>query len=154
MVNHKMPDYYLLLADIAEHEGQRELTEMYTNKFIELASSKAYGDMYNSYIIEIWTESRPEEALRLAEAEVNNRATPETYSILAYASLKAKEKVKALQIIDSQVRNKTFEPLATYYTAEVYKANGKKKEVEVLKKELQDAAFELGPVLRNKIDRL
>ncbi len=154
MENHKMPDYYLFLAEMAEHEGELELAEINTNKFVELASSKAYGDMYNSYLIEIWTDSRPEEALRLAENEIENRATPETYSILAYASLKAKEKVKALQIIDSEVRNKTFEPLATYYTAEVYKANGKKKEVEALKKELKEAAFELGPVRSEKIDRL
>jgi tetratricopeptide (TPR) repeat protein len=154
MVNHKAPDYYLMLADMAENDENYTLSDQYTNKFVELARSKSYAAMYNTYLIEILAENNPEVALGLAETEVNNRPAPETYSLLAYACLKTKDKERALKIIDSEVRYKTFDPMADYFAAEVYKANGRMKEVKELKKNLKEAAFELGPVLSKKIEKL
>ena len=63
------------------------------------------------------------------------------------------EKERALDIIESRVKDKTSEPMAAYYMALVYQANGRTKELQQLKKELQEAAFELGPVLTKKINK-
>jgi len=154
MVNHTAPDYYLFLADIAEIEGNEELKDKNIDRFIELASTKSYGSMYNTSLIEILAESKPEEAVKLAEMEVDNRATPETYALLAYALGRKGEKAKAYEMIDIHVNNRTSEPRALYFVSWIYKANGMTKKLKELKNELEHAAFELGPVLVSKIAEL
>ena len=154
MVHHKAPDYYLLKAEMADYKERPSEATLYTNKFITTVEAPAYGGMYNTHLIEIYTETNPERALLLAEKEVTNRATPETYHLLAYAQLKTGNKEKALQTIETYVVGKTFEPLAQYHTALIYKANGMHSKVTSLKKELLDASFELGPVLTKKIEKL
>lgn len=153
MKNHKIPDYYLFLAEMAENEKDDAKAEAYTTSFINAATNEAYGKMYNAYLIEVLAEKDPNRAMAIAEVEVTERATPETYSLLAYTRLMKGEKKQALEIIESRVKDKTSEPMATYYMALVYQANGMKKELQELKKELQEAAFELGPVLSKKIDK-
>lgn len=154
MQNHKAPDYYLFLAEMAENDKDDIKAGEYTAAFINAATDETYGGMYNAPLIEVLAETAPDRALAIAEAEVNDRATPETYSLLAYASLMKGEKQRALEIIESRVKGKTYEPMATYYSAVVYKANDKNTELKPLKKELQEAAFELGPVLSKKIEDL
>jgi hypothetical protein len=154
MVNHTAPDYYLFLADIAEIEGNEELKDKNIDRFIEFASTKSYGSMYNTSLIEILAESKPEEAVKLAEMEVDNRATPETYALLAYALGRKGEKAKAYEMIDIHVNNRTSEPRALYFVSWIYKANGMTKKLKELKNELEHAAFELGPVLVSKIAEL
>ena len=110
--------------------------------------------MYNSQLIELYTKTNPQNALRLAQNEVENRATPNTYSLLAYAQLKMGEKDLALSTIENFVAKKTSEPLANYYAVLIYKANGMAAKSESLKSELQKSAFELGPLLMGKIENL
>lgn len=154
MVHHQVPDYFLLKAEMAEFNNQLSEAEVFIDSFVNNASETDYGDMYNAYLIEIYAESQPEKALTLATQEIQNRATPETYSLLAYAQLMAGMNAEALQTIENFVAGKTFEPMAQYYSALVYKANGKSDMVKPLKKELLTAAFELGPVLTEKIEKL
>ncbi|MBT8261192.1 MAG: tetratricopeptide repeat protein [Bacteroidia bacterium] len=154
MVNHKVPDYYLILADMAEYEGNEKLMNSLLDKFIETASSNVYGAMYNTSLIEVLTESRPEKARRMAEIEIENRPTPEIYALLAYTMAMTGDKEEAGEIIDSHVRKKTFEPMSLYFSASVYKLNGNTKELKGVKKELEEASFELGPVLVKKIKEL
>ncbi len=154
MIHHKTPDYYLLKAEMADYDKDPLAATLYTNKFIAAAEASAYGYMYNIHLIEAYAETDPEKALLLAEKEVRNRATPETYHLLAYTQLKSGKKTEALQTIETYVVGKTFEPMAQYHTALVYIANGMDKEVVSLKKELIDASFELGPSLTEKIKKL
>ncbi|WP_034258692.1 tetratricopeptide repeat protein [Altibacter lentus] len=154
MVQHKAPDYYLLKAEMAEYNDDASEAAAFTNKFIAAVSQPQYGAMYNAYLIEIYSEEDPQKALEMAKQEVENRATPETYHLLALAQLKAGNEKEALQTVRDHVVGKTFEPMATYHTALVYKANGMEKEVAPLKEELLTAQFELGPVLTEKVRQL
>ena len=154
MVNHKSPDYHLLKAEMAEFDNNETKVEKHNEKFLTSLSENDYKGMYNAYLIEYYAEDKPEKALELAKEEVNNRATPETYSLLALAELKAGNKEEALQAIEQHVEGKTFEPMAQYYSALVYKANGQKGKVTPLKDELSGASYELGPVLAKKIAQL
>ncbi len=154
MVNHKVPDYHLLKAEIAEYEGNTSEAEKQKNMFLTAVEESDYGNMYNTYLIELLAESNPQKALKLAMAEVNNRATPETYQLLAYAQLKAGQKDAALQTIENYVADKTSEPTALYYSALIYKANGQKDKVASLKEELLEAKYELGPVTAKEIEKL
>lgn len=148
------PDYYLLKAEMAAYNGNAKLEEKNVEAFLSAVSDPLYGGMYNTYLIELYTDKNPEKALALAVKEIQNRATPETYQLLAYAQLKAGKKEKALETINKYVSGKTFEPMAQYHSALIYKANGMTAETNNMKNELKDAAFELGPVVMAEVNRL
>ncbi len=154
MAYHKVPDYHLLKSEMAEFNGDLNEQKEHTLKFLETASGDSYGEMYNTYLIELHADTDPEKAVSLAEAEVNARATPETYHLLALAQLSNGDAASALNTIQEFVDGKTSEPMALLHTAMVYKANGMKKEVKALKNELLEAAFELGPVVTKKVEAL
>ncbi|MGB1451247.1 MAG: tetratricopeptide repeat protein, partial [Marinirhabdus sp.] len=151
---HAMPDHYLLKAEMAEYNGNKEQSERYTTMFVEMATNGNYGAMYRPHLVEIYAGGDPKKALALAKAEVAARATPQTYSLLAYAQLQNNKKEEALKTIENHVAGKTPEPMAAYYSALVYKANGMHAKVKPIKEELQAAWFEMGPVLSKKIRSL
>lgn len=154
--NYQAPDFFLLKSEIAAYMGdEQERLSNIDNYFIAL-ENPAYGVMYNAHNISLYL-GRTEQfskALELAKVEVNNRATPESYSLLAYAYLKIGDKEKALELVEKYVEGKTFEPAMLYYTAEIFKANNKADMVSVLKKELLGAVYELGPSSLDSITKL
>lgn len=141
------PDYNLLKAEIYAYQGNLEKSKNLTQKFIEEASSPLYGDMYNSYLLEIYAndEATASKGVAIAEREIKNRATPETYDLLSYAHLKNGDARKALDIQQQYVIGKTFEPIAQLHAAEIYKQLEMYDKVKPLKEELLEATFELGP---------
>lgn len=154
MVNHKAPDYHLLKAEIAAYEENTSEEKKQYDLFLKTAKNSDYGAMYNTYLINLYAETNPEEALKLAAMEITNRATPETYQLLAYAQLKNGQKEAALKTIEQYVEGKTEEPKALFHSALVYKANGMNEKVASLKEELLGASYELGPVKAKEIQKL
>ncbi|TRO67318.1 tetratricopeptide repeat protein [Christiangramia sabulilitoris] len=154
--SHRSPDLYLLQAEIAEHTGNKDLYDTSMNNFQNLISNANYGEMYNAHNLKVYfSESGKElKAIDLARKEVANRATPETFQLLALAHLNNGNKKEALKIIRNKVEGKTFEPEAQLAMAKVYKANELTSEVERLKKELLEAKYELGPVTYKEIQKL
>lgn len=154
MKTHKAPDYFLLKSEMAKFDGNFSEVTKQSQNFIDAINNGNYGGMYNTYLIKLYTETDPEMALSLAQRELSNRATPETYQLLAFAQLKAGQKEEALITLETHVVGKTSEPKALYCTALVYKANGMNDRVIPLKEDLLDASFELGPVLAKEIEKL
>lgn len=153
---HQSPDYYLLKAEIADF--QKDLTAKKTNitAYLEAIQKPEYGDMYNTHTAEILVSEKEayDAALTIAQKEVNNRPTPQSYDLLAYVYQQKGEYKKALAIAETHVTGKTFEPLAQYHLAEIYKANGLYDRITSIKKELADASYELGPVTTSAIENL
>ncbi|MDC8003566.1 tetratricopeptide repeat protein [Aureisphaera galaxeae] len=154
MIGHAIPDYHLFKSELYAYENDETNAEQYENQFLSEIEKGNYGDMYNAYRIELWADSQPDKALDLAKKEVENRPTPEAYHLLALAKLRNGDTQGALQTIESRVENKTYEPMAAYHSALVYKANAKSDEMKDLKAELLEAEFELGPELIKKIEDL
>ncbi|TDQ29407.1 tetratricopeptide repeat protein [Zeaxanthinibacter enoshimensis] len=153
---HQSPDYFLLKSEIANYMDDRQKQLKNLEKYMSLVRNDAYGEMYNAYNIKLYLDETDEiaEALDIARREVNNRPTPETYGLLAYAHLKAGEEKIARRIVEDHVKGKTFEPGILLQTAAIYKANGQEEEVRTLKEELLEATYELGPVTEQEIRRL
>lgn len=154
MINHKTPDYYLLKGEMAEFDGNTSEAEKQYNMFLTATDNPNYGGMYNAYLINLYADTDPEKALKLAAQEITNRATPETYQLLAYSQLKYGDKEGALKTIEEYVAGKTSEPKALFHSALIYKANGMKEKVATLKEELMGAFYELGPVKAKEIENL
>ncbi|MEZ4778302.1 MAG: hypothetical protein R2786_02870 [Flavobacteriaceae bacterium] len=149
-----MPDDYLRKAELFTFERNTDAAAIAEKDFMDAVTSGGFGAMYNAYLIEMYAERNPEKAQELAETEVRNRDTPLMNAFLAFAQLKHQQKEVALQTIETKVDGKTFEPMALYYAALVYKANGQKEKVKAIKAELETASFELGPVLSEKVNDL
>ncbi|MCM4165719.1 MULTISPECIES: tetratricopeptide repeat protein [unclassified Arenibacter] len=147
------PDYFLLKAQIADYMGDTFGLANNLDSYALAVEHPDYGAMYNVYnaIMYLeWTEQY-HKALKVAEIEVGNRPTPESYDLLAYSYFKLGEKDKALEIVRRHIEGKTYEPAILYRTAEIYKATGAYSKVAELKQELLGAIYELGPTKENKI---
>jgi Tfp pilus assembly protein PilF len=152
--NHNLPDYYLLKAEMASYQGDSVLSEEYMQQFFTLANKPLYGDMYNTHKIRALVKTDPYKALQLAQKEVDNRSTPQSYQLLALAQLASNQKQEALATITNFVVGKTSEPMALLYSAQVYKANGMLDKVTALKTALLPASYELGPEIYKQVTAL
>ena len=151
---HQSPDYYLFKAELAEFEGDTLQKDKYLKIYLDSVNNPKYGNMYNVHTSKLLADVNSEKAVELAKIEVQNRPTPMSYDLLAWSYFKTGKKEKALEIIDTFVANKTFEPEAQYHMAEIYKANGKTDKVKALKKELLASSYELGPVTTKQVSQL
>ncbi len=154
--NHHAPDYYLLKSEIAEYQGDQWESLVNLDKYLKLIEDPAYGDMYNAYNISVYLDrtGQFEKALGLAKREVDNRPTPESYSLLAYTYFKMGELSKALHIVEKHIEGQSAEPSIHYRIAEIYKASGNHARATQLKEELNGAIYELGPQMAEPISRL
>ena len=151
LANHNLPDYYLLKAEMASYQGDSVLSEEYMQQFFTLANNPLYGDMYNTHKIRALVKTDPYKALQLAQKEVDNRTTPQSYQFLALAQLASNQKQEALATITNFVVGKTNEPMALLHSAQVYKANGMLDKVTALKTALLPASYELGPEIYKQV---
>lgn len=153
---HQSPDYFLLKAEIAEYQNDLTTQQKNIDTYFEAIQNPAYGGMYNTHTAEILLsqKKRYDEALKIAQEEVANRPTPQSYDLLAYVYQQKGEYKKALDIAENFIAEKTYEPLAQYHLAEIYKANGLYDRVQPIKKELLKASYELGPVTTSAIKNL
>lgn len=148
------PDYYLLKAEISEYLEDEKMRVSYLARYEDAVKNKQYGEMYNAYNVELFVEKYPDSALAIAQREIENRATAQTYDLLAWSQLHKGNSSKALEIMENHVVDKTYEPVVLYHLAEVYKANNMPEKVKPLKEELLGASYELGPVMVLKIKQL
>jgi tetratricopeptide (TPR) repeat protein len=147
---HPSPDYILLRSQMAAFDKNTSLTNALEQNFIAATSTPAYAGMYDAYLIKM-LENEPEKAKMLAQNEVKNRPTAVSYELLASAYAMENNGTKALEIVETKVLNATFEPKSLLGAAKIYKLNKQSEQVAILKKELLEAGFELGPVLKQEI---
>lgn len=154
--HYKAPDYYLLKSEIAAYMKDDAARLSNLDRYFKAVANSDYGAMYNAYNVTLMldTTQQPEEALELANEEVQNRPTAHSYGLLAYAYFKLGDLDKALSITDEYITGKTSEPGVLLYAAEIYKADGRMEAVKELKTELAGAAYELGPTREVRIRNL
>lgn len=150
----KTPDFWLTLAEMEEWEGNTEKSNSYKQLFLREVQQPEYGDMYNKYLIQVYTEQvkNYEKALQLAKREVNNRPTPETYDWLAWVYYNKGEKEKAYSIASTYVYGQTFEPDAMLHTGLIFAANQQEEKAREILEECLDSSFELGPLTTKLIN--
>lgn len=151
--NHPVPDYHLMLAEIATFENNLIAKNKHIQLFIDEVTKPVYGNMYNKYLFALLTNEKNDfnGALHIARTEIFNRPTPQSYELLAWALFKSGNLTEANKIAKSRVIEKTFEPDALYRIGILLKSSAEKK---LAKKYLSDAlesSFELGPVLTAEI---
>lgn len=145
------PQIKLMLAEIAEYEENFELSELLLEDYYEKVSRPEFGFMYSKYLILIDAEKSSEKAVQNALIEIERRATPETYDLLAWSYFKNKQLTKALKIAQDYLVDKTSEPEILYHLGMIYKANGDVEKSNTYLEEAFESEFELGPLLSHQI---
>lgn len=150
---HPVPDYDLLLAQIAAYEKETKIEEKLYDKFIAEVSDERYGDLYNKYVFYLMTDKKNDldKALTIAKIEVSNRPTAQSYDLLAWIYFRQGNSEKALSIASAYVENKNFEPEALYHLGMIYAEAGNTRKAKHFIKEAEGSAIELGPELASKI---
>ncbi len=150
---HSVPDYDLLLSDIATFENKPEEATAFSQSFIQKASNPDYGNMYKAYLgnLKASNMEHADEALAIATDEIAERPHPMSYVLLAWAVFQKGDKQAALDIIQKHVMNQTQEPEALYHSGVILAGTGNKKEAKKYLEEALDASYELGPVATQEI---
>ena len=150
---HPVPDYDLLLAEIAAYENDRSAAEDLQARFIAAVSDSRYGDMYNKYTFYLMIDEIKDftKALQIAQREVSNRPTSQSYDLLAWAYYNLGRKEDAFKIAKSFVENRNYEPTALYHLGVIYAHTGDLKKAKHFMREAESSAFELGPQLYAEI---
>ncbi|SEP40263.1 hypothetical protein [Mucilaginibacter sp. OK283] len=142
--HNKLPDPLFKMYQAAQQSGNKSMQKKYAAAFVHAATDPRYGMMYNKYLIEIYTGilHQPNEAEKLARAELLNRATPQTYAWLAYALFKNNKKNEAYRVYEQYVAGRPLEGLELFYIGSLLKGMGKG----------YDANKYLNAALQNKYD--
>ena len=150
---HPVPDYDLMLAKIADYEKNWSAKKKLLDKFLSEVSDPLYGDMYNKYVFYLSSDEirNTTKALSIAEREVNNRPTAQSFDLLAWANFQAGHREEALKIERSFVENKNFEPDAFYHMGIIYATSGNAAQGKKYLSQARRASFELGPVMADQI---
>jgi tetratricopeptide (TPR) repeat protein len=150
----EMPDMHLLLAKIAEQENNTSEKNKQLQLFAQKASEAKYGDMYNKYLALLEAEefNNPNQTITIAEVEIKNRPTPQSYDLLAWGYFQQGLVEKAIEVSQQYVEGKTFEPEAIYHLGMIYKKVDNGKSREYLEEALQ-SSFELGPAIATSIQK-
>ncbi|MBW1295925.1 tetratricopeptide repeat protein [Aquimarina litoralis] len=154
--NHQSPDYFLLKAEIAEYQKDNIAKKINLIKYINSVKDERYGGMYNTHTALLLAEEYEafDKALMIADEEIENRPTPQSYDLKAYIlNLKGEHK-RALEIAEKYIIDKTFEPVANLHIAQIYKANNLSEKADPIIKELIESSYELGPVVSQEIPTL
>lgn len=147
------PEYKLLLAEIADAEKNTAEKLLWISKFINQATEIRYSNMYSKYLVKVFSEElqNHDKALLIAEKELSNRLTPETWEWIAWIKFLQGKKTEALTLVEKYVYGYNYEPEALLHVALIFEANGKLNESRRLFSECLKSSFELGPVLTEKI---
>jgi tetratricopeptide (TPR) repeat protein len=149
-----MPDLDLMLAQIAETEGDLTGKKQVLKRFTTEVSNPAYRDMFNKYLSTLHAETfgNYEQAIHIANIEIKNRPTPQSYDLLAWSYCQQGKLDKALTIAQDYVEDQTYEPVALYHLGVIYRANNQKEKGRGYLEKALNSSFELGPVTTAKIE--
>jgi tetratricopeptide (TPR) repeat protein len=152
-VRKRMPEAHLMLAEIAAVEDNEREKLLQLKKFKSIVSDARYKTMYNKYLAVLEAEefNNAEAAVLIAQAEIVNRPTPESYDLLAWSYYHQGKFEQALDIVSHRVENQTFEPESLYHIGMIYQANGNKEKARHYLTQALESKFELGPSSYQKI---
>ncbi|HZI24013.1 MAG TPA: tetratricopeptide repeat protein, partial [Chryseolinea sp.] len=148
-----LPEAHLMLAEIAECDGDEKEKASQLKKFKSLVSSPQSKFMYHKYLATLEAEefNNPAAAVAIAHEEIANRPTPQSYDLLAWGYYHQKNFREALSVAAGHVENQTFEPEAFYHLGMIYEANGNKEKARYYLTAALESEFELGPSTSRKI---
>lgn len=122
-----LPDVLLKEAFVYEKIGDSAMAKQVAAQFAGEVSKPVYGNMYNKYLIDLYTGLliNPPMAKEIAIRELTIRKTPAAYSWYAYTLFKNGENAEAEKVYKNYVSGKPLEGLELYYMGMMQEGVGK-----------------------------
>ncbi len=123
----KQPDAIFKLVQVYEKRVDSILQKKYAYEFVTIVTNATYGNMYNKYVLQMYTGilNESEKAEKLAIRELDGRATPQTYAWLVWSLFKNNKVDEASKIYRKHVSGKPLEGLELYWMGKYMKAINK-----------------------------
>lgn len=143
------PDPLYKLAKICAEADDSVSAKKYALQFEAQVTQAVYGNMYNKYLVDLYTSilHAPAKAVLVAEMELANRNTPQTNAWYVYALMANGETDKAYTIYRSQVSGKPLEGLELYWMGKLMEQLNKGYNASEYYKEAKRNKYDLDPYM-------
>jgi hypothetical protein len=151
----KLPDPLFKLYQLAQQKKDSALQDHYANEFAAIATDTLYGNMYNKYLVELYTGilHNPAKAERLAAAELNNRSTPQTNAWYAWTLFSNNKKEEAYKVYEQSVSGKPLEGLELYWMGKIMQGLGKGYNAQQFFKAAWKNHYDLSPAMAEDLEK-
>jgi hypothetical protein len=152
----RLPDAIYYREWIAEQKADTTAQKQFAAEFVSKAFADVYGGMYHKYLVELYTGilHSPQQALAIAEKEIDNRATPQTYAWLAWTLHRTNQGVKAMEVYKAHVSGKPLEALELYWMGKMMKDMGKTYNATEFFKAASINLYDLSPAKQRDLNEL
>jgi tetratricopeptide (TPR) repeat protein len=111
------PEPLFKLIAVAQQRSDSISELKYAKAFEQKVTDTLYGNMYNKYLIQLYTGilNNPAKAEVIAKAELQNRSTPQTFAWYAWSLICNNKKEEAYRVYKNYVSGKPLEGLELYW---------------------------------------
>ena len=149
------PDALLKLEQLAEDRGDSTAQKEWANKFAAQADQPVYGLMYSKYLIDLYTGilNEPLKAVTIAEKEIINRPTPQTYAWYVWALFINNENEMAYSVFKNTVSGKPLEGPELYYMGKMMRGLNKGYNAQEFFKAAYKNRYDLSPAKQKDLEK-
>jgi tetratricopeptide (TPR) repeat protein len=133
-----------------------QLAKKYAEQFAIRVTHPVYGNMYAKYLVELYTGilNDPAKAIQCAGNEVNNRATPQTFTWLAWSLAAGGKAKEAYKIYQEKISGKPLEPLELLWMGKMMMLLGKNYNALKYFEAASKNRYDLGPRYQKELEKL
>ncbi len=147
------PDPLFKLIAVAEQRGDTVLQLKYAHAFEQKVLNPAYGNMYNKYLIQLYTGilQQPAKAEAIAQRELTNRNTPQTQAWYAWSLICNHKENDAYAVYQKSISGKPLEGLELYWMGKLMQTLNKGYNAKQFFKEAKINLYDLSPAIVNEL---
>ena len=151
----KAPDAVFKLSQLADARRDSVLQRKYAGEFVAIATAPVYGNMYNKYLLELYTGilNEPSKAEAMAARELLNRTTPQTYAWYVWALYRNNKTAEAEKVYQQQVSGKPLEGLELYWMGKYMQAQNKGYNAAQFFKAAYKNKYDLSPAMVRDLEK-
>lgn len=148
----KSPEPLLMMATAYELSDKAK-SLAYAKEFENLITQKEFGNMYNKYLVQLYTGilNNPQKAVEVAKRELNNRAIPQTFAWYAWALASAGKKEEALNVYKEKVSGKRLEGIELFWMGKMMAQLNKNYNALLFFREAEKNIYDLTPSMVNEL---
>ena len=150
----KSPDPVFKLSQVAAQRGDSVMQDKFAREYVQQVSNIAYGNMYNKYLIELYTGilHNPEKAETIAGNELRNRATAQTYAWYAWSLYANNKRDEAYKVYQQHISGKPLEGLELYWMGKLMSGLGKGYNAKEYFKAAMQNRYDLSPDMKKDLE--
>ena len=151
----KLPDPVFKLTQVAQMNGDSLQEKRWARVFESEATTPVYGNMYNKYMIELYTGvlNDPPRAEQISKAELENRATAQTYAWYAWSLFSNNKKQEAYEQFEKNVSGRPLEGLELYWMGKMMQGLNKGYNARAFFKAAYMNKYDLSPAILQDLEK-